>query len=48
MRGQDWIFFIFVLILGYLVLTNWKGANALISTSAGGFNSLVKTLQGRS
>lgn len=47
MRGQDLIFFIFVLILGYLLLANWKGANALLSSGAGATVALVKTLQGR-
>lgn len=47
MRGQDVVYFIFVLILGYLILANWKGANQVIATSASGFAGLVKTLQGR-
>lgn len=47
MKGQDLIFFMFVLILGYLLLSNWKGANALLSSGLGGVGSLVKTLQGR-
>jgi hypothetical protein len=47
MRGQDLLFFMFVLILGYLLLANWKGANALLTSGLGGVGSLVKTLQGR-
>ena len=47
MRGQDIVFFMFVLILGYLLLANWKGANQLLSSGLGGVGSLVKTLQGR-
>jgi hypothetical protein len=47
MRGQDVLFLIFVLILGYLLLVNWKGANALLSSTASATVGLVKTLQGR-
>lgn len=46
-KGQDLIYFMFILILGFLVLSNWKGANALLTSSLGGVGSLVKTLQGR-
>lgn len=37
----------FWLILAYLVFTNWKGANTLLSTSVTGGNSTIKNLQGR-
>lgn len=47
MKIQDTIYFMFILILGYLVLRNWKGANALLVSGVGGVNSLVKSLQGR-
>ncbi len=46
-KGQDAVFLIFVLILGYLLLANWRGANQLLATGAGSFAGLVKTLQGR-
>ena len=36
-----------LLILAFLVLSNWKGANALIYTSAGAGNTIIRTLQGR-
>ncbi len=36
-----------LLILAYLVLSNWKGANALIFTGAGAGNQIIRTLQGR-
>lgn len=47
MKGQDVIYFMFILILGYLLLANWKGAATLLSTAASATNSLTKTLQGR-
>lgn len=46
-KGQDFIYFVFVLILAYLVFTNWKGANALLTSGVGGSVAFVKTLQGR-
>ncbi len=47
MKGQDFIYFVFLLILGYLLLSNWKGANALLTSGVGGSVAFVKTLQGR-
>lgn len=47
MRAQDVIAGIGMLILVYLVLVNWKGANALLSTSAGAGVGVIRTLQGR-
>ncbi len=47
MRFQDVLAGIGLLIMLYLLLVNWKGANALLSTSAGASVSLIKTLQGR-
>lgn len=47
MRFQDVVYFVFLLILAYLVLTNWKGANALVVSSASALIQLTKTLQGR-
>ncbi len=36
-----------LLILAYLLLSNWKGTNALLTTSASAGNTLIRTLQGR-
>ena len=47
MRGGDIIASMFILILVYLVVVNWKGANALLSTSSSAVIGLTKTLQGR-
>ncbi len=47
MRGQDVIGSMFILILVYLVVVNWKGANAILSTSSSALIGLTKTLQGR-
>ena len=47
MKGQDIIASIGFLILVYLVLINWKGANALLSTSARASAGIIRTLQGR-
>jgi hypothetical protein len=44
---SDAIYFMFILILVYLLVANWKGANALLSGSFSGTSALVKTLQGR-
>jgi hypothetical protein len=47
MRIQDTLAGIGLLILAYLVLANWKGANALLATSASAGSSVIRTLQGR-
>ena len=47
MKGGDFIWLVFILILGYLLLRNWKGANALLTSVVGGSSAFVKTLQGR-
>lgn len=47
MKPQDVISSMFILILIYLVVVNWKGANALITSGARGTIGLVKALQGR-
>jgi hypothetical protein len=47
MRLGDVVYFMFVLIVIYLLVRNWKGANALLSGALGGTSGLVKTLQGR-
>lgn len=44
---QDIIFGIGTLIILYLVLTNYKGANALLTTGGSVSNTLIRTLQGR-
>lgn len=36
-----------LLIFTFLVVSNWKGSNALLSTGLSGTTGLVKTLQGR-
>lgn len=36
-----------LLILAYLVLNNWTGANALLSTGATSGGTIIKDLQGR-
>lgn len=47
MRLGDVVASMFILILVYLVVANWKGANALLSTGSGALIGLTKTLQGR-
>jgi hypothetical protein len=47
MRFQDIFVGIFWLILLYLVATNWKGVNALLTTSTAAGVATIKTLQGR-
>jgi len=47
MRIQDTIAGVGLLILVYLLLVNWKGANQLLATFAGAGNSTIRTLQGR-
>lgn len=47
MRLGDIIAGMFILILIYLLVVNWKGANALLSTGSGAVIGLTRTLQGR-
>lgn len=47
MRFQDVLAGIGLLIMLYLLLANWKGANTLLSTASGASISMVRTLQGR-
>jgi hypothetical protein len=47
MKGGDIVVSIFTLILVYLLVVNWKGANALLGTSAVAASGLIRTLQGR-
>lgn len=41
------IWYTFLAILVYLILTRYTGANALLKTSFGGYVGAVKALQGR-
>jgi len=41
------IWYTFLAILTYLILTRYRGANALLKTSFGGYVGAVKALQGR-
>jgi len=45
--GSQLIWYTFLAITTYLILTRWKGANALLGTGAAGYVRIVKTLQGR-
>lgn len=45
--ANRFMWYTFVAISIYLVLTRWRGANALLSTSVGGYVRGVKALQGR-
>lgn len=47
LRLQDVIAGVGMLILLYLVLANWRGANALLTTTAQASTSVIRTLQGR-
>ncbi len=47
MRGGDIVAGIFGLILVYLLVANWKGASALLTTAASGTIGTIKTLQAR-
>lgn len=49
MRGlsSQLIWYTFLAIVAYLLLTRWKGANALLGTGFGGYARIVKSLQGR-
>lgn len=41
------MWYTFLAVSIYLVLTRWRGANALLGTSVGGYVRAVKALQGR-
>lgn len=45
--GNRLIWYTFLAIVAYLVLANWRGANALLGTSVTGYARAVRTLQGR-
>lgn len=46
-EGAGAFFLIFYLILAYLVLSHWQGANSLFSTGVTGGGTIIKDLQGR-
>lgn len=41
------VWYTFAAIVLFLVLTRWRGANALLKTGTGGYIGAVKALQGR-
>ncbi len=45
--GNLVIWYTFLAILAYLILTRWSGANELLKTSVGGYVGAVRALQGR-
>jgi hypothetical protein len=45
--SSNLIWYTFLAVLAYLVLTRWKGANTLLGTAFGGYAKGVKALQGR-
>lgn len=45
--GSQGIWYTFLLVMAYLLLTRWKGANALLGTGVGGYARIVRSLQGR-
>lgn len=47
MKFQDVLTGVFILILVYLLATNWQAANNLLISSVRGSNTLIRTLQGR-
>lgn len=47
MKFGDVLTGIFILIMIYLVIVNWRGANALLIASGKTSIGLIKTLQGR-
>lgn len=49
MRGlsSQVIWYTFLAVTAYLLLTRWRGANKLLGTTLGGYAGVVKVLQGR-
>lgn len=47
MRLQDVVAGMFMLILVYLVVANWRGANQLLRTGSSALIGMTRTLQGR-
>lgn len=47
MRGQDIVASMFFLILTYLLVVNWRGASALVTSGGSALIGMTRTLQGR-
>lgn len=47
MRAQDAIGAMFILILVYLLVVNWRGASQLLVAGGSALMGMTKTLQGR-
>jgi hypothetical protein len=45
--ANKFVFYSFAAIAVYLLLVNWRGANALLGTAFSGYGNLVKRFQGR-
>lgn len=45
--GRQWMYYTFVLILAFLVLTRWEGLNKLLGTGGNVYLKSVGVLQGR-
>lgn len=45
--GNSIVWYTFLAVVAYLVLTRWRGANALLQTSVKGYAGAVRALQGR-
>ncbi len=45
--SSNLLWYTFLAVLAYLVLTRWKGANSLLGTAFSGYAKGVKVLQGR-
>jgi hypothetical protein len=45
--GGPIIWYTFLLVLAYLLLVHWRGANALAGTGFRGYGTVVEVLQGR-
>ena len=45
--GNLVIWYTFLAIVAYLILTRWNGANELLKTGFGGYTGAVRALQGR-
>lgn len=45
--GNNIVWYTFLAIVAFLVLTRWRGANALLQTTFGGYAKGVRALQGR-
>ena len=45
--GGSVILYTFYLVVAYLLLVHWRGANALLGTGFRGYGTVVEVLQGR-